>query len=361
MMEVMLMDPRVEKLAEILVDYSVGVRKGDVVGIGADIGGAPLVEAVYRRVLQRGGFPRLKVYMPEISRVFFEEASDEQISTLLPIDLDEYKASQCLIRISAPANLAETANVEPEKQSARRRAMKPASDWVMGGNVRWCGCNFPCHALAQKAEMSLSEYEDFVYGATNVDWAALSREQEEIKRLFDGGREVRLIGEGTDLTFSIEGRPGVNCDGHYNMPDGEVFYSPVEDSAEGYVTFSYPAIYMDREVEGVRLTFSRGKVVEARAAKNEEFLLKMLDTDAGARRIGEFGIGTNHGIAKFTRDILFDEKIGGTIHLALGQSYPEAKGENDSAIHWDMIADLRRGGEIRVDGRTVQRDGEFLK
>ncbi len=355
------MDPRVEKLAEILVDYSVGVRKGDVVGIGADIGGAPLAQAVYRRVLQRGGFPRLKVYMPEISRVFFEEASDEQISTLLPIDLDEYKASQCLIRISAPANLAETANVEPEKQSARRRAMKPASDWVMGGNVRWCGCNFPCHALAQKAEMSLSEYEDFVYGATNVDWAALSREQEEIKRLFDGGREVRLIGEGTDLTFSIEGRPGVNCDGHYNMPDGEVFYSPVEDSAEGYVTFSYPAIYMDREVEGVRLTFSRGKVVEARAAKNEEFLLKMLDTDAGARRIGEFGIGTNHGIAKFTRDILFDEKIGGTIHLALGQSYPEAKGENDSAIHWDMIADLRRGGEIRVDGRTVQRDGEFLK
>ncbi|HON43583.1 MAG TPA: aminopeptidase, partial [Bacillota bacterium] len=329
------MDPRVEKLAEILVDYSVGVRKGDVVMVGADVDGAPLAKAVYRRVLQRGGFPRLRVYLPEVTRIYFEEASDEQLGTLLPIDLDEYEASQCLIRISAPANLAETANVDPGKQSARRRTMKPVSDYVMAGKVRWCGCNFPCNALAQKAEMSLEEYEDFVYGATNVDWAALSREQEAIKQLFDGGRQVHLIGEGTDLTFSIEGRPGVNCDGHYNMPDGEVFYSPVEDSAEGYITFSYPAIYMDREVEGVRLTFSQGKVVEARAAKNEEFLLKMLDTDPGARRIGEFGIGTNHGITKFTRDILFDEKIGGTIHLALGQSYPEAKGENDSAIHWD--------------------------
>jgi len=357
----MWMDPRVEKLAEILVDYSVGVSKGDVVMVGTDVDGAPLAKAVYRRVMQRGGFPRLKVYLPEVTRIYFEEASDEQIGTLLPIDMDEYKASQCLIRISAPANLAETANVEPGKQSARRRTMKPVTNWIMGGKVRWCGCNFPCNALAQKAEMSLEEYEDFVYGATNVDWAALSREQEAIKQLFDGGRQVHLIGEGTDLTFSIEGRPGVNCDGHYNMPDGEVFYSPVEHSAEGYITFSYPAIYMDREVEEVRLTFSQGKVVEARAAKNEEFLLKMLDTDPGARRIGEFGIGTNHGITKFTRDILFDEKIGGTIHLALGQSYPEAKGENDSAIHWDMIADLRRGGEIQVDGRTVQRDGKFLK
>ncbi len=355
------MDPRVEKLAEILVDYSVRAGKGDVVLVSVDIAGAPLAQAVYRRVLQRGGFPRLKVSLPGTRRIFFEEASDEQIATLLPIDLDECKASQCFISISAPENLAETANVEPTKQAARRRAMKPVSDWINESGVRWCGCNFPCHALAQKAEMSLEEYEDFVYGATNVDWAALSREQEEIKRLFDGGRQVRLIGEGTDLTFSIEGRPGVNCDGHYNMPDGEVFYSPVEDSAEGYVTFSYPAIYMDREVEGVRLTFSRGKAVEARAAKNEEFLLKMLDTDAGARRIGEFGIGTNRGIAKFTRDILFDEKIGGTIHLALGQSYPEAKGENDSAIHWDMIADLRQGGEIQVDGRTVQRNGEFVR
>jgi aminopeptidase len=355
------MDPRVERLAEILVGYSVDVTSGDVVMISADPDGLALVQEVYRKVLQRGGYPRLKMSVPGAARIYYEEASDEQLGTLLPIELAEYEASDCLISVSAPANLSEMANVNPAKLSKRQRAAQPISDWVMKSNVRWCGCNFPCNALAQKAEMSLAEYEQFVFGATNVDWPEISRKQEGIVSLFSEGREVRIVGEGTDLKFSIAGRPGINCDGHYNMPDGEVFFSPREDSAEGHITFSFPGIYMGREVEGIRLQFSGGRVVEAHADKNKEFLLEMLNTDPGAKYIGEFGIGTNPGITRFTRDILFDEKIGGTVHIALGQSYPEARGTNESAIHWDMIADLREGGEIHLDGVVVQRNGIFLK
>lgn len=205
------MDPRVWELTKTLVDYSVSVQDGDVVIISADLDGSQLVEAVYRRVLQRGGYPRFKVSMPEVTRILYEEASQEQLATLLPIDLAEYEASDCLISIS------ETANVRPAKMGVRRRAVQPVSDWLMKSSVRWCCCNFPCNTLAQNAEMSLGEYEDFVFGATNVDWP-------EIIEAPSGGRK-----EATDLRFSIADRPGINCDGHYNMPDGEVFFSPVED------------------------------------------------------------------------------------------------------------------------------------
>ncbi|MFZ3073387.1 MAG: aminopeptidase, partial [Thermodesulfobacteriota bacterium] len=224
----------------------------------------------------------------------------------------------------------------------------------------WILCNFPTQALAQEADMSFAEYEDFLYGATNIDWGKVKKEEEKLKRVLDAGKEVRIVGVDTDLKISIKGRKAIACYGERNMPDGEVFLSPIEDSAEGYVYYEMPAIYQGREVTGIRLRFRKGKVVEASADKNEAFLLQMLDTDKGARFLGELGVGVNYGIQQFSKDILFDEKIGGTVHLAVGRSYEEAGGKNKSAIHWDMIKDLRRNGAIYIDGKPVQRNGRFL-
>jgi aminopeptidase len=221
--------------------------------------------------------------------------------------------------------------------------------------------------MAQEAEMSLSEYEDFVYRACMPDmddpvgyWKKISAEQQRIVDWLKGKEKVHVIARETDLYLSIAGRKFINCDGIFNMPDGEVFTGPVEDSANGHVYFSYPAIEAGREVTGIRLWFEKGKVVKATAEKNEEFLLKTLDTDEGSRYLGEFAIGTSEGIQKFTHEILFDEKIGGSFHMALGAGYPETGSKNKSAIHWDMVCDLRQGGEIWVDGQLLYRNGKFV-
>jgi aminopeptidase len=248
--------------------------------------------------------------------------------------------------------------IDSHKQALSAKAYQPFLATYMN-NVRWVTCNFPCSALAQDADMALDDYADFLFGACLIDWKATEAYMRQIKQAFDAGDLVRVVGPGTDLTFRIAGRPGVVCAGDKNMPDGEVFYSPVEDSAEGFITYDFPAIYNGREVDGVRLEFRSGTVVGATAKKGEEFLLRMLDTDLGARRLGEFGIGCNFGIQRFSKDILFDEKIGGTIHLALGRAYTEAGGSNQSAIHWDMIKDLRTEGRLELDGRVVQENGKF--
>jgi aminopeptidase len=234
------------------------------------------------------------------------------------------------------------------------------------GEFRWCYTLFPTSAYASEAEMSLADYEDFYYGAclaTDDDpVGAWARTSEETKRLADwiqGRSEVHVTGDGTDLRLGIEGRRFIAADGEHNMPDGEFFTGPVEDSVNGDVTFSYPAVYGGREVAGVKLRFKDGKVVDASAERNEDFLITMLDTDEGARRLGELGIGTNYGIDRFTKEILLDEKIGGTIHLAVGMSYPETGGTNSSAVHWDMVCDLRQGGRITVDGEELQSNGKF--
>jgi aminopeptidase len=235
------------------------------------------------------------------------------------------------------------------------------------GKYRWVYTIFPTNAYAQDAEMSLSEYEDFVYKACLPDmddpvgyWQRFSKRQQNIIDWLKGKKCVYIRGEETELTLSIEGRPFINCDGRYNMPDGEVYTSPVEDSVNGHVYFSYPAIEDGKEVTGVRLWFENGKVVKASAEKNEDYLLKMLDTDAGSRTLGEFAIGTSPNINRFTREILFDEKINGSFHMALGAGYPESGSKNQSAIHWDMICDLRNGGEIRVDGDLLHKNGRFV-
>ncbi len=353
-------DPRIVRLAEILVHDSVKVQKGERVLISAGYLARPLIEEVVKQVALAGAEPVTRIGLESTGLIFLQHASEEILKRTDETYLNLVKSCNALISISAPENTKYMSNLDSERLSWRQKAMMPISEYVMAGEVRWVGCNFPTPALAQEAEMSLSEYEDFVYGATNIDWSENSKYQDKIKAVFDGGKEVRLVGPGTDLTFSIEDRLGIKCDGDHNMPDGEVFYAPVENSATGYITYDFPAIKSGKEVNDVRLEFKDGKVVNATASKNEDYLISCLDTDEGARYIGEFGIGVNYGIQKFTKDILFDEKIGGTIHLALGRAYPESGGTNVSAIHWDMIKDLRKEGKIMLDGKVVAENGKFL-
>jgi aminopeptidase len=276
-----------------------------------------------------------------------------------------------VISIMSSANTKALSQVDPAKMMLRNRPeaelLKIYMQRSSEGSLRWVGALFPTQAFAQDAEVSLTEYENFVYNACLPDmddpvgyWKRISAQQQKVVDWFKGKSKVHVLGPETDLRLDISGRVFVNCDGRQNMPDGEVFTGPVEDSVEGHVYFSYPAIYQGREVTGIRLWFEKGKVVKATAEKDEAFLLKTLDTDEGARRVGEFAIGANVGITKFTKQILFDEKIGGSFHMALGLSLPETGGVNESGIHWDMICDLRQGGEIWVDEQLIYKNGEFV-
>ncbi len=352
-------DPRVEELARILVRHSLGVKRGETVLISSSSELAkPLVLEVYREVMEAGAHPMTSISFEETQNIFYEKASEQQLLNFPRIKHYEAKNIDCVVNIRAPLNKKALSNIDPGKVGARSKVLMPIMETIVN-KKRWVLCNYPTNALAQEADMSLAEYEDFLFGATNIDWKSVKKEEMKLKRLLDKGSEVRIVGEDTDLTLSIRGRKAIACYGSNNMPDGEVFMSPVENSAEGYIYYEMPAIYQAREVTGIRLRFRKGKVVEASADKNEEFLLSMLDTDRGARYLGELGIGVNYGISRFSKDILFDEKIGGTVHLAVGRSYEEAGGKNRSAIHWDMIKDLRKGGELYIDGRLVQKDGRF--
>ena len=352
-------DPRVEELARILVRHSLGVKRGETVLISSSSELAkPLVLEIYREVMEAGAHPMTSISFEETQNIFYQKASESQLLNFPRIKHYEAKNIDCVVNIRAPLNKKALSNIDPGKVGARSKVLMPIMETIVN-KKRWVLCNYPTNALAQEADMSLAEYEDFLFGATNIDWKSVKKEEMKLKRLLDKGSEVRIVGEDTDLTLSIRGRKAIACYGSNNMPDGEVFMSPVENSAEGYIYYEMPAIYQAREVTGIRLRFRKGKVVEASADKNEEFLLSMLDTDRGARYLGELGIGVNYGISRFSKDILFDEKIGGTVHLAVGRSYEEAGGKNRSAIHWDMIKDLRKGGELYIDGRLVQKDGRF--
>ena len=363
-------DSRIEKLAQVVVEYSCAVRKGDRVAIYGSTAAEPLLKEIYARVLQAGGYPLMMLTLPGTEEAFFRYASDDQIQYVpRPTELI-METYDVRISILAETNTKSLSNVDPDKLVMQRRSRTGLSKTFMrrsaAKELRWTVAPFPTNAAAQDAEMSLTEYEDFVYGACLPDmndpvgyWKKFSARQEKIVDWLKGKKQVHLKGPDTDLKLSIAGRVFENCDGHFNMPDGEIFTGPVEDSLEGHVYFSYPTIYESREVTGVRLWFEKGKVVKAKADKNEELLLKTLDTDAGSRYVGEFAIGTNEGIQSFTREILFDEKIGGSFHMALGAGYPETGSKNESAIHWDMICDLRNGGEIRVDNELLYRNGKF--
>ena len=347
---------RIERLAGILVNHSVKAKKGEIVRISCGDLARPLALAVYREVLRAGAHPLWNVGFEDAQRIFFEEASAAQIAHTPPTKLLEAKRIDADVVILAPANTRHLSHVAPRKMAERRKALKPVSEVVLR-RVRWVLTNFPTEALAQETDMSLPEYERFYYRAVDQDWPAMARMFARSKAILERARTVRIVGRETDLTFSIAGRKAIPCAGEYNMPDGEIFTAPVESSTDGTIFFEFPAIAGGREVSGIRLTFRKGKVVEAAAEKNEAYLKEMLAADPGACRLGEFGIGANAGVTRFTRDILMDEKMGGTIHLAVGRSYPESGGKNDSAVHWDMIKDLRASGELYLDGRPVLRSG----
>lgn len=359
-------DERLTKLARVLVDYSVVATEGDQVVLAGGAAAEPLIKAVYARLLDVGATPIPQVALPGMQEVFFEHARDVHYEKTPPIARAIYEGADAFISIMAPSNTRALANVNPAKQQALGKRDKDLQEIVLGKD-RWALTLFPTEALAQESEMGLAEYEEFVFEAMALGeedpvrfWSEKAGEQGRLIERLQQGREVRITGPETDLTLSIAGRKFLNGDGKKNMPCGEVFTGPVEDSANGHVYFGVPVAVGGREVSGVRLRFEDGKVVEASAEKGEEYLNSMLDADAGARYLGEIGIGTNYGIPRATKNILFDEKLGGTVHLAIGRSYAETGGKNDSSVHWDLICDLRDGGELYLDGELVEQDGSFL-
>ncbi len=364
-------DHRAERLADILVDYSCEIGKDDLVLIRGSYVAEPLILAIYRRCLQRGAHPAIRVSLPAAEPLFYRFAQQHQLEFVWDTDRWMMENLDASIYVISDTNRRQLSRVDPERQSIARRARKPLNDIYLrraaAGEYRWNVTLFPTEALAMDADMSLEEYEDLYYGACLVDaddpvaeWKKVAERHAALIDWMQGRNEVHITGEGTDLYLEVGGRTWLPADGKENFPDGEIFTAPIETATRGHVSFTYPAIYGGVAVEGIRLTFEGGRVVDASAERNEAFLLQTLDTDEGARVLGEIGIGTNYGIPGFTGEILLDEKIGGTVHLAVGTAYPESGGRNGSAIHWDMVCDLRRGGRITVDGDPLMEDGRLV-
>lgn len=364
-------DPRLARLAEVLTHYSLKVRPGQLVRISGPALAAPLIAEAYRAVLEAGAHAYTRVSVDGLDELFLKKATDEQLRYISPLAEHEVEKIDAELGIWAHYNTRSLTGVDPVRQAIRREATRALNrrflERAASGALRWCGTQYPTHAEAQDAEMSLSEYEEFVFGAGLIDhpdpvaaWEKVQREQERIVRFLETKDELRLVGPDVDLTVRTGGRRWINAAGEHNFPDGEVFTGPIESATAGRVRFSFPAIHSGREVHGITLTFSEGRVVEAMAEKGEEFLRAMLDLDAGARVLGEFAFGLNYGITRFTKNILFDEKIGGTVHLAVGAAYPETGGTNTSGLHWDMICDMRAGSEVWADGEVIYRNGSFL-
>src|SRR3954468_16702286 len=365
-------DPRVAKLGELLVDYSLALQPAQLVRIDGATVAVPLVTEIYRSALRAGALPRTRIEAEALELISLKEASDEQLVFIADVDRQEVEELDAIVTIWADRNTRALSGAEPDRVSrriaSRRQLINRFWERIDADEAAWVGTRFPTEAHAQDAEMSLSEYEDFVYGACHVregedpvaHWRQVSTELNTRARELETFRELRIVGPDTDLRVSVEGRGWVAADGRLNMPDGEVFTSPVETETEGEIRFAFPAIFSGRAVEDVRLRFEGGRVVAAEAAEGEDLLRSLLDMDAGARVLGELAFGMNYEIDRFTRDILFDEKIGGTIHLALGASFKKVGGENDSGLHWDMICDLRSDGEVYADGELVWQAGRFL-
>jgi aminopeptidase len=364
-------DPRIDAWARTLVTYSTNVKPGDVVSIEGDFAARPLLRALYREALRAGGLPAVVPRFSELNADLLTLGSDEQLSWISPIDRWSRGKADVYIRVLGEQNTKTLTGIDPERQIARKRSVGPLLQTMMAreasGDLQWVLTLFPTDAYAQDAEMSTADYAEFVFAACKLgveDPAAAWREQGATQqRLIDwlrGKQDVRIRGRDTDLRLSVAGRTWINCDGTKNFPDGEIFTGPVEEAAEGHIRFSYPVVTDGREIHDVRLRFAAGRVVDATASQGEAYLLEMLDADAGARRLGEFAFGTNFDISRFTKNILFDEKIGGSVHMALGAGYPESGSVNESAIHWDLICDLRDGGLVEIDGEPFLRDGRYV-
>jgi aminopeptidase len=365
-------DPRVDQLARILVEYCTRIQPGDRVIIEAEIAAEPLIQALQNRILDAGGYPEQLLMLPDQKADFVRRANQVQLDFTPSLQRYAYEQFEARIRIHSESNTMSMSNIDHARVARWRAAREPilATQMARGarGELRWVTTLFPTQGYAQQAEMSLPEYEDFVFRACHVDdpamdavqhWLDVKQKQAGIVAALEGHDAVQVRGENCDLRLSVKGRAFMNSHGRFNMPDGEVYTGPVEESVEGWVRFTYPAIWQGRSVEGLELRFEGGKVTTATAQKGQDFLLQTLNTDAGARYLGEFAIGMNYGIDRFTGNILFDEKIGGTFHIALGSGYPETGSKNKSAIHWDLIHDLGEEGQIWLDGDLIYTSGRF--
>lgn len=359
-----------ERWADVLVDYCTAIGPGDLVAIMGGIAGEPLQRAIYRAALHRGANAVLVPLYLEAQADLLSMGSDEQLAYLTPIERWISEEATVQITVMGSTNTRALSTIAPERQTLFNRARTGLREVAMAraasGERRWSLTLFPTSAYAQDADMSTDDFARFIESASFLDrpdpvaaWGELSARQARLIAWLEQRHEIHIVGDGTDLRLGIGGRTWINSDGKRNFPSGEVFTGPAEDSAEGHVRFSYPVVTEGREIADIRLRFSAGVVVDASASKNEDYLIQSLDTDAGARRLGEIAFGTNFGITRFTKNILLDEKIGGTMHMALGAGYPETGSSNKSAIHWDLICDLRQGGTASVDGEIVLQDGEY--
>lgn len=365
------MNPRIEKHAEVLINYSLNLLKDETLMINADVSSLPLAKACYIAALKKGAHPRVRIGWGDLTESLLKLGSNEQIQFVHEIDFAAINTYDAFLTLLGGDNTRSLANVDPIRMKkmgqGRTELQKLYFERLASKKLRWCGTMHPTQANAQEANMSLSEFQDFVYGACKLDledpvqgWLKVEEEQQKVCEFLNTKKTLHIIAKDTDIRFKITDRKWVNCSGKVNFPDGEVFTGPIEDSVEGHIRFSFPAIYQNREVNDVQLTFKKGKVVKATAAKGEDFLLQIIDTDPGASFVGEIAIGTNYGIKHMVRHMLFDEKMGGTVHLAIGRSIPESLGKNQSVVHWDMLCNMKDGGKIYADDELFYENGNFL-
>jgi aminopeptidase len=363
-------DPRVQKLAQVLIHYSLSVKPGDKVLIQAPANAAPLITEAYREAIRAGAHVFTRIGLNDLREIRLRESNDAQLTYISELDTFENEFYDAILYLLADENTKLLMGIDPQRMGMYRAARKElgarSDERSANGELRWSLTLYPTQAYAQGAGMSLSEYENFVYGAGLLDhddpveaWRKIGQEQQHIADYLTAHDEIHIVAPDTDITYRVGGRKWINADGKVNFPDGEVFSAPIEDSVNGVVRYSYPAIYTGREVEDIRLVFKDGRVVEASAAKGEDFLHAMLDLDEGARTLGEAAFGTNYGIQRFTGEMLFDEKIGGTMHMALGAAYKQCGGKNESGLHWDMLCDLHEG-RVYADGELCYEKGRFV-
>ena len=366
-----MLDIRIERWAHTLVNYCLYVKAGDIVAINATPAAAPLIEAVYREVLRVGAYPLPQISLESLNELLLREGNTDQLTWYPPTATTLAEHVNAQLTIYSSNNTKALSGIAPERSALRRKALAATRGLMrqreQASEYRWCLTLYPTQSYAQDANMSLTEFEEFVFNACFLNeedpiaqWKNISRQQQHHVDWLKGHKKVHIVGEGTDLTLSIEDRIFINSDGKRNFPSGEFFTGPVENSANGVITYEIPTTYDGHGVEGIRLVFREGKVIEASARQGQEILQQMLDIDEGARYLGEFAFGNNARIQRGIQNILFDEKIGGTVHLALGNSYPETGGVNHSALHWDMICDLRKVGEVWVDDTLFLKDGMIL-
>lgn len=366
-----MMDIRLEKLATILVRYSLELKKNDVFRISGSHLAAPLIQEIYKQAVMIGAHPFTHIGIDGLAEIYYKHSSEQQLKYVSPLSRFEVEHIDASLSIISPENTRNMTNIDPKKQAissvAHEEIHRIFLERAAKKDLRWCVTQYPTQSSAQDAEMSLAEYEDFVFNAAHVHatnpiryWKDVHKEQEKIRKLLSTKKNLHVYAKDTDLSVSVAGRTWINCSGKENFPDGEVFTGPVENSAEGYISYSFPGSYTGREVNDIQLWFKKGAVVKATASKGESFLRAMLAMDPGAKRLGEFAFGTNYGVKKYTKNTLFDEKIGGTIHLAVGAGYPETKSKNKSSLHWDMVCDLRKNGEVYADNELIYKNGRFL-